>query len=85
MATIRPRVRKRAKKAISPRHQMRATVRDATQESNAPLECCDHGGDTVHGVACACERFVRRRPLRSVLVACAIGWLLGRVWKRRPA
>ena len=38
--------------------------------------------DKVHGVACACEQFVRERPLRSVFIAAGIGWLLGRFWQR---
>ncbi|MEI8376624.1 MAG: hypothetical protein WCJ35_27720, partial [Planctomycetota bacterium] len=39
--------------------------------------------DKVHGIACDCEQFVRERPLRSVLMAAGIGWLLGRLWKGR--
>jgi ElaB/YqjD/DUF883 family membrane-anchored ribosome-binding protein len=39
--------------------------------------------DKVHGIACTCEQFIRERPLRSVLMAAGIGWLLGRFWNRR--
>ena len=46
-------------------------------------EYCEQGRDKVHGVACACEQFLRERPLRSVLIAAGIGWLFGRFWKRR--
>ena len=64
------------------------TVRDAAQEKLGQVgekaaEYCEQGRDKVHGVACACEQFLRERPLRSVLVAAGIGWLLGRFWKRR--
>ena len=67
---------------------MRETVRDAAQEKlgqfgEAASEYCELGRDKVHGVACACEQFIRERPLRSVLMAAGIGWLLGRFWKRR--
>jgi ElaB/YqjD/DUF883 family membrane-anchored ribosome-binding protein len=40
------------------------------------------GRDKVHGMACACEQFVRQRPLRSVMAAAGIGWLIGHFWKR---
>ncbi len=39
--------------------------------------------DKIHGVACACEQYVRQQPLRAVLMAAGIGWLVGRFWKGR--
>ena len=67
---------------------MGETVRDAAQEKlgqagEKAAEYCEQGRDKVHGVACACEQFLRERPLTSVLMAAGIGWLLGRFWKRR--
>jgi ElaB/YqjD/DUF883 family membrane-anchored ribosome-binding protein len=60
------------------------TVRDAAQAKlGQAAECCEQAQDKLHGVACACEQFVRERPLRSVLMAAGIGWLLGRFWKGR--
>lgn len=46
-------------------------------ESRAPV------AEKVHGAACTCEQFISARPLRSVLMATGVGWLLGRFWKRR--
>ncbi len=45
-------------------------------------EYLEEGRDKVHGMACACEQFVRQRPLRSVMAAAGIGWLIGHFWKR---
>jgi len=68
--------------------QMGRTVRDATQEKlgQAGEKAAVYGEqarDQLHGVACACEQFVRERPLRSILMAAGIGWLFGRFWKGR--
>ena len=67
---------------------MGATVRDAAQEKLGQVgekaaASFAQAQDKVHGVACACEQFVRERPLRAVLMAAGIGWLLGRFWKGR--
>jgi ElaB/YqjD/DUF883 family membrane-anchored ribosome-binding protein len=40
------------------------------------------GREPVHGIACACEQFLHKRPLTSVLIGAGVGWLLGRFWKR---
>jgi ElaB/YqjD/DUF883 family membrane-anchored ribosome-binding protein len=44
---------------------------------------CQQGRDNSRCVGCACRQFVRERPLISVLMAAGVGWLLGRLWKRR--
>jgi ElaB/YqjD/DUF883 family membrane-anchored ribosome-binding protein len=67
---------------------MGGTVRDAAQEKLGQAgekvsEYCEQEQDTVHGIACDCEQFLRQRPLRSVLIAAGVGWLLGRFWNRR--
>jgi ElaB/YqjD/DUF883 family membrane-anchored ribosome-binding protein len=64
------------------------TVRNAAAEKLGQVgekaaEYCEQGRDKVHGVACACEQFLRQRPLTCVLVAVGVGWLLGRFGKRR--
>ena len=79
---------KQAKEVTEDLQEMGETVRDAAQEKLGQVgekaaEYCEQAQDKVHGVACACEQFVRERPLRSVLMAAGIGWLLGRFWKRR--
>ena len=79
---------KQAKEVTEDLQKMGRTVRDAAQAklgqtSAQAAEYCDQMQDKLHGVACACEQFVRERPLRSVLMAAGIGWLLGRFWKGR--
>jgi ElaB/YqjD/DUF883 family membrane-anchored ribosome-binding protein len=88
MATTSDRLGNQAKKAIQDVQEMGGVVREAAQEKldqvgEKASEYYEQGRDEVHGVACACEQFVRQRPLRSVLVAVGIGWLLGRFWMRR--
>ena len=67
---------------------MGQTVRDAAQEKLGQVgekasEYYEQGRDSIHGVASACEQFVRQRPLRAVLIAVGVGWLLGFLWQRR--
>ena len=88
MSTTSDRLGKQAKEVTEDLQEMGETVRDAAQEKLGQVgekasEYCEQGRDKVHGVACACEQFLRERPLRSVLMAAGIGWLLGRFWKRR--
>ena len=78
---------KQAKAVTEDLQQMAQTVRDAAQAKleqagDQAAECCQQAQDKAHGVACACEKYVREQPLRSVLIAAGIGWLLGRFWKR---
>ena len=68
--------------------EMGGAVRDAAQAKLGEVgekaaEYCQQAQDKVHGVACLCEQYVRERPLRSVLMAGGIGWLLGHFWKGR--
>ena len=79
---------KQAKEVTEDVQKMGETVRDAAQEKLGQVaekasECCEQGRDKVHGGACACEQFLRQRPLMSVLLAAGVGWLLGRFWKHR--
>jgi ElaB/YqjD/DUF883 family membrane-anchored ribosome-binding protein len=88
MSTTSNRLGKQAKEVKKDIQKMGGTVRDAAQEKLEQVgerasEYCEQGRDKVHGVACACEQFIRERPLRSVLIAAGIGWLFGRFWKRR--
>ena len=78
---------KQAKEVAEDLQRMGSTARDAAQAklgqvSDKAAEYGEQVQDKVHGIACACEQFVRERPLRSVLMAAGIGWLLGRFWKR---
>ena len=83
---------KQAKEVTEDLRAMGETVRDAAQEKLRQVgektsECCEQGRDKVHGVACACEQFLRQRPITSVLLAAGVGLLLGRfggVVRRSP-
>ena len=88
MSTTSDRLGKQAREVTEDVEKMGGTVRDAAQEKLGQVgeeaaEYCEQGRDKVRGVACACEQFLRERPLRSVLMAIGFGWLLGRFWKRR--
>jgi ElaB/YqjD/DUF883 family membrane-anchored ribosome-binding protein len=79
---------KQAKEVTEDIEQMGGAVRDAARAKlgevgDKAAEYCEQARDKVHGVACICEQFIRERPLRSVLMAAGIGWLLGRFWNRR--
>ena len=68
---------------------MSGTVRGAAQEQldqageRASELCAEEGTTKSTGTHCACEQYISQRPLRSVLTAAGIAWLLGRFWKRR--
>ena len=87
MSTTSDQIGQQAKEVTENLQEMGRTVRDAAQAKleqagDKAAEYCQQGQDKLHGVACACEQFVRERPLRAVLMAAGIGWLLGRFWKR---
>ena len=88
MCTTSERLGEQAKEVAEDLGEMGGTVRDAAQEKlgqagERAAEYYEQGLDKVCGAGCACEQFLRERPLRSVLMAIGIGWLLGRFWKRR--
>ena len=88
MSTTSDQLGKQAKDVTEDLQKMGGTVRDAAKEKLGQVgerasEYCEQGRDTVHGVACACEQFLRQRPLTSVLLAAGVGLLLGRFWLRR--
>jgi ElaB/YqjD/DUF883 family membrane-anchored ribosome-binding protein len=88
MATTSKRLGNQAKEVTEDVQEMGATIRDAAQEKLAQVgeiaaEYCEQGQERVHGVVCACEQYLRQRPLTSVLLAAGIGWLFGRFWKHR--
>jgi ElaB/YqjD/DUF883 family membrane-anchored ribosome-binding protein len=88
MSTTSHQLGKQAKEVIEDVQEMGGTVRDAAREKLAQAgekagDYCKQAQDKVQGVACACEQYVREKPLTSVLIAAGIGWLLGRFWKRR--
>lgn len=87
MSTTSEEFGQQAKAVTEDLQNMGQAVRDAAQAKlgqagDKAAEYCGQAQDQLHGVACACEQFVRERPLRSVLMAAGIGWLLGRFWNR---
>ena len=87
MATTSDRLEKQTMKVKKDLQQLGAAAKDVAEDQLEQIgdiasEYYDQQRDKIHGVACACEQYVRERPLRSVLMAAGIGWLLGRVWKR---
>jgi ElaB/YqjD/DUF883 family membrane-anchored ribosome-binding protein len=88
MSTTSQQIGKQANKVTEDLQKIGGTVRDAAQEKLEQMgkktsECYAHGRDKIHGVASACEQYFRDRPLKSVLIAVGVGWLLGRIWKGR--
>jgi ElaB/YqjD/DUF883 family membrane-anchored ribosome-binding protein len=88
MSTTSDQLGQQAKEVTEDLQKMCGTVRDAAQETLGHMgekaaECCEQRQEKVHGTACACEQFIRQRPLRSVLLGVGLGWLLGRFWKHR--
>lgn len=87
MATTSDRLGKHAREVKDDLQEMGETVKGVAEEQLAQIgekasEYLEEGRDKVHGLACACEQVVRQRPLRAVMVAAGIGWLVGHFWKR---
>ncbi len=88
MSTTSDQLGKQANEVTEDLQRMGGAVRDAAhaelgQASEKAAEYCQQGREKLRCVGCACEQFVRERPLGSVLMAAGIGWLLGRLWKGR--
>jgi len=88
MSTATNRLGSKVAKVKEDLQEVGGTVKNAAQEKLGQVrkkaaEYGEQGRDKVHGVACACEQYLRARPLTSVLVAAGVGWLLGRFWKHR--
>jgi ElaB/YqjD/DUF883 family membrane-anchored ribosome-binding protein len=88
MSTTSERLGNQASEVKKDLQEMGETVRHAAQEKLGHVgerasAYCEQGRTKAHGIACACEQFLRERPLGSVLMAAGAGWLFGRFWKRR--
>jgi ElaB/YqjD/DUF883 family membrane-anchored ribosome-binding protein len=86
MSTTGDQLGAQAKEVTEDLREMGGSVRDAAQEKvgqvgDKAAEYIEQGQEQVHGAACACEQFLKQKPLTSVLIAVGIGWLLGRFWK----
>ena len=79
---------KRARTGPRDHHKAGSTVRDTTQEKVEQLRagaaaCASAGRDTVEQVERSFAQYVREQPLKSILIAAAVGLLVGRFWMRR--
>jgi ElaB/YqjD/DUF883 family membrane-anchored ribosome-binding protein len=88
MSTTSEQLGKQAREVTEDVQKMGGILRNAAQEKleQAGETAADYfkqGQEKVQGVACACEEYLREKPLTSILIAAGIGWLLGRYWKRR--
>ncbi len=86
MSSTSDQLGKEAKEVTEDLQKMGGTLRDAAQKKLGQVgarasECCEQARNKVQGAACACEEFVRQRPLTSVLLAAGAGLLLGCFWK----
>ena len=87
MSTTIDQLGKQAKEVTRDLQEMGGIVRDAAQEKLGQVrenasEYYEQGRDKVHDVVCTFEQFVRQQPVKSVLIAAGVGWLLGRFLRR---
>jgi ElaB/YqjD/DUF883 family membrane-anchored ribosome-binding protein len=88
MSTTSDRLGVQAKEVSDDIKEMGAILRDAAQEKLGEVrgnaaEYYQQGRETIHGVGCTFEQYIRERPVKSVLIAAGIGLLFGRFWMRR--
>ena len=81
-------LRKQARDVGNDIQAMAGTARDAAQEKLGQLrgdasEYYEQGLDKVHDVGHTLEQFIRKQPLKCVLIAAGVGLLFGRFWMRR--
>jgi ElaB/YqjD/DUF883 family membrane-anchored ribosome-binding protein len=42
----------------------------------------EHGRETMRHWEEGLEHFIQEKPLRSILIAAGVGWLIGAIWRR---
>ena len=82
MTTANDRLRKQAKKVTKGLHELRGTAKDAARETlrhirENGLDRYAQGRGKVHQAEHAIEKFIQKRPLKSVLIAVGVGVVLG--------
>ena len=87
MSTTSDRLGKQAGEVTKNLHEMGGIVRETAQEKLGQVrenasEYYEQGRNKVHDVVCTLEQFVCQQPLKSVLIAAGVGWLLGRFGRR---
>jgi ElaB/YqjD/DUF883 family membrane-anchored ribosome-binding protein len=88
MSTENERICEQAKEVIEGVEKMGGAVSDAAREKLGQVgdrasDCCGQVRERAHGIACQCEQFLRQKPLTCVVLAAGLGWLFGRLGKRR--
>jgi ElaB/YqjD/DUF883 family membrane-anchored ribosome-binding protein len=68
--------KERASAMASKLRETGGAIRDEAKES------FDKGRETVRHWEESLEREIQERPLRSILIAVGVGWLIGAVWRR---
>lgn len=88
MSTTSDRLGAQAKTVSNDLKEMGDIVRDAAQEKLGQVrenatEYREQARDKIHGMLGSFEQYVRKRPVKSVLIAAGLGLLYGRFWMRR--
>jgi ElaB/YqjD/DUF883 family membrane-anchored ribosome-binding protein len=88
MSTTVDRFRKQAKQVSQGLYEMPGAARDVAQEKLQQVrekgsKYYEQGRDKAYEAELAVEHFIQKRPLKSVLIAAAVGIVFGRIWRRR--
>ena len=88
MSTTSDQPEKQANEVIEDLQAMGAAVRNGAHEKLGQLrenasEYCEQGLGRLRHAKHNAGQFVRRLPIKSVLIAAVVGFLLGSLWPRR--
>ena len=88
MSPASDRLKKQAKKVTKEIHNMNGAVKDVAQERLRQIRKTgskhfDAGRGKIHQAERHMVLFIRDRPIRSALIAAAIGVVFGGYWYRR--
>jgi len=82
------RLRRKTRTVTQDIRELGGLARDMAQDKVAQLrasasEYCEDGRAKAQQLERSFEQFVREQPLKSILIAAAVGMLLGGLWMRR--
>ena len=88
MSTTSDRLGAQAKTVSNDLKEMGHIVTDAAQEKLGQVRenatnFYEQGRDKIYGAGSTLEKYIRERPVKSILIAAGIGVLFGRFWMRR--
>jgi ElaB/YqjD/DUF883 family membrane-anchored ribosome-binding protein len=88
MSTTSDRLGAQAKTVSDDLKEMTHIVTDAAQEKLGQVhenatEFYEQGRDNIYRAGSTLEKYIRERPVNSILIAAGIGLLIGRFWMRR--